>query len=894
MKPTFTRLAPVIAALFISLFFSFSVASQTISEDYQDGKIYLKFNDSEPISFTVNDDNTVDVNSVPVVNKLKDQFTITALSRPFFINNDGKLLRTLLLEIAEIDKTDQVISRLSAEPVLEYAEKVPLDRVYYLPNDSLYTLYNGPQNWNWHLELIQAEQAWDISKGSADIAVGVVDNAVWVDHPDLAGKIIAQRDVVYGTNNANPPPAGNKEAWSHGTHVAGLVGAASDNGIGVASVGYNVSIIAVKASNNSNPTSIAGGYTGIQWAANNGADVINMSWGGPGFSQTNQNTINAIYNMGVVLVAAAGNDNVSAPHYPSAYQNVISIASIDYNDQKSGFSNYSTTVDLSSPGGVASPGPGGVLSTVWSDHTLGNYDAYIGTSMASPVAAGLAALVLSVNPDLTPAQVEQILESSADDISAQNPSYPGMLGAGRINAFRAVSSTPYTPVSAFNTPVNVITPGTAINFESEAAGIPTTWQWTFEGGTPGVSSDTNPQNVLYQNEGTYDVTLTVSNAFGTNTVSYPDYIQVTATPAPYIIMSVSDTLPCIAEAITLTDNSLYQPTSWEWSIEPSGFEFVNGTSASSQNPDVIFLNQGYYSINLTAFNQNGQSSAQLSDAINVRGITPPYSFTFEDGTSEYFVLWDTIKSQSGIHIRAANNSTRGIHFQGDPVPTGWKGSPTGGTPEQVWNENRIFQSEASICGVDARSFTNGVKLELDLKQTYSLGDKYSWFRVLVNGSPIADYSGKVNFNPVTAGSDPWQRLEFDLTPYAGEVFDLTLQGCARFSDKVQGEGDNILIDNVVITGSVPVKMISSESNGISVFPNPATDKINVRVSGITRQSKIEIISSNGNVMYRGYLLPGTEVFEYPTDKLAPGLYLIRVLKNSISEVSTKVLVTGVQ
>lgn len=598
--------------------------------------------------------------------------------------------------------------------------------------------------------------------------------------------------------------------------------------------------------------------------------------------------------MGVVLVAAAGNDNVSTPHYPSAYQNVISIASIDYNDEKSSFSNFSSSVDLSSPGGVASPGPGGVLSTVWSDHNLGNYDAYIGTSMASPVAAGLAALILSVNPDLTPAQVEQILKSSSDDISVQNPSYPNMLGAGRINAFKAVSSTPFTPVAAFTTPVRVITPATAIDFTSEDEGIPTSWQWTFEGGTPGVSSDTNPQNILYQNPGNYDVTLTVSNEFGTNTVTYTDYIQVTVSPAPYIIVSVSDSLPCIAETISLSDSSLYQPTSWEWTIVPSSFEFVNGTSATSQSPDLIFLSQGYYSISLTAFNQNGQSTALFSNAVNVRGITPPYTFTFEDGTSEYFILWDTLKSQSGIHIRGANNSTRGIHFHGDPIPTGWKGTPTGGTPEQAWTENVMFQSEAYICGVDARSFTSGVKLELDLKQTYSLGDKYSWFRLLVNDTPIADYNGQINFNPLTAGSDPWQRVEYDLTPYAGQVFDITLQACARFSDKVQGEGDNILIDNVVLTSSVPVQTISSNNDELTVFPNPASDKINVKVSGITQKSKIEIINPNGIVIYTGDLMPGTEILEYSTESLAPGLYLIRVIKNSILGVSTKVLVKSLK
>jgi len=885
MKTTFTQLFLSL----LSILFAFSVNAQTFSKDYQDGKLYLKYKDTRPVTFSVNSDNSVDINTVPEILRNISGFTVKDLSRPFYINNDGKLLRTLMLEVGEYNQIETLISRLSKEPALEYVEKVPMDYIDLVPNDSLYNLYNGPQNWNWHLDLIQAAEAWDISCGSAAIKVGIVDNAVWTSHPDLADKIVAQRDVVYGTNNANPPAAGNQSDWSHGTHVSGLVGASTNNGIGIASIGYNVSLIAVKAANNSSPNSISGGYQGIQWAANNGADVINLSWGGPGFSQTNQNLINSVYNMGVVLLAAAGNDNVSTPHYPSNYQNVISVASIDYNDQKSDFSNFNSSVDISSPGGICSPGPAGVLSSVWNTTSMGNYEAYIGTSMACPVAAGLAALVLSVNPNLTPAQVEQILESNADDISAQNPTYIGMLGAGRINAFRSVSNTPFAPTAAFSTPVCTIMPGTSIDFTSNSTGIPSTYLWTFQGATPASSTDTNPSNVLYQNPGTYDVTLKVTNSFGTNTLTLPDYITVTATPTPWVLMTVSDSLPCIAEAVTFTDNSLYSPTSWQWDIQPTTFEFVNGTNASSQTPQVLFLNQGYYNITLTATNANGQSSVTYNNAVNVRGVVPAITFDFEDGTSSYFVVTDTTKSQSGIKARAANNSTMGLHFHGDPVPTGWKGSPTSGTPEQAWNENVTFQAEAHLCGVDAREFTDGVKLSLDLRQTYSLGPKYSWFRVLVNGTQIADFNGNLNFNPATAGEDPWQRLQFDLTPYSGEVFDLTLQACNRFSDKAQGEGDNVLIDNIEISGNVSAGQLRTD-NAIAIYPNPAESVFTISSTGITHNSPYEIISSTGHVCISGTITKGSELQSVSTSSLNPGLYLVRVLWNGVSPLTSKIVV----
>lgn len=860
--------------LFLTVTLASSITAQSFDSDYQDGKVYFKYKDSESIKFQVNSDGSVPVSMVPEIQNLLNEFEVKALTRPFDFNNDPKLLRTLEVDIADYNRIDQFISRLSQNSNLEFVEKVPLYKIDYQPNDTLYNLYNGPSNWNWHLDLIQGNLAWDITTGDANIKVAVVDNAVWVDHPDLVGKIVAQYDISTGTSNANPPTSGDADAWSHGTHVSGLVGASSNNNIGVASIGYNVSLMAIKASS-SNPENISGGFPGIQWAANNGADVINMSWGGPGFSQANQNLINAVSSMGVVLIAAAGNENTSSAHYPSGYNNVISVASVDWNDTKSDFSNYSSTVDISAPGGISSPGPSGLLSTTWSDNSLGNYDAYAGTSMASPVVSGVAGLILSVNPELTPAEVEEILETTSDDISEQNPNFLTTLGAGRVNAYQAVLNTPYQPTAVFSTPVEIITPGTSINFVDHSSGIPSTWQWTFQGGTPSSSNVATPTNITYNTPGTYDVSLTVTNEFGSSSVTYNDYIQVVTNPNPYIFASFSDSLPCIAETVQLHDSSLYGPTSWEWVIEPSTFEFVNGSTSTTQNPEVQFLKHGHYNITLSATNVNGLTSKLFENAINVQGIAPNYTLDMEDGNSEYFILWDTIKSQSATDHRAANNSTFGIHFHGDPVPTGWTGSATNGTAEQAWNENRAFQAEAHVCGVDARNLTN-LKLAFDLKQTYSLGPKFSWFRVLVNGNPIASWEGIINYNAQTPGSDQWKRVEYDLTSFAGQVFDITLQGCNRFSDKAQGEGDNVFIDNLEITINVPVKEIVKAEKSILIYPNPSTGNISIDFSNILSGAKIEVVNAQGMIIENTSFTTNGSQYQMDLEGLAPGLYFVKV------------------
>lgn len=862
---------------FMVLIAGFELSAQTVYHDYHDGRIYLKYKDHIAPEFSVRADNTVDINSIPFIAALRNEFSLKELSRPFDLNNDAKLTRTLMLEFNDFEKVDQIISRLNDMPELEYVERVPYDRIYFVPNDTLYTLYNGPQNWNWHLDRIQAELGWDISQGSADIKVAIVDNAVWVDHPDLAGKIVAQRDTYYNTNNANPPSSGDPFEWSHGTHCAGLAAASSNNGIGVASVGFNVSIIAVKCSPNNSPGSLYG-FPGIQWAANNGADVISMSWGGTGYSQTNQNMINTIYNMGIVLLAAAGNENVTSAHYPSAYANVISVASTDENDEKSDFSNYSPTVDICAPGGSSIGGLYGVLSSTFSTATFGNYDLMAGTSMSTPVASGLAGLVLSINPLLTPAQVEAILKSTADDIYTINPTYTGMLGAGRINAYQAALNTPFEPSADFTTSVTTIMPGgSGISFTDLSTGVPSEWAWTFEGANPATSTEQNPFGVRYTTAGSYDVSLTVTNAFGTSTINLPDYITVTATPAPYIIISASDSMPCISSPVVLSDASLYSPVSWEWTITPSSFEIVDGSSLTMQNPEVRFMVPGLYTVNLTAWNANGSSALSMTDFIHAQGAVPFYTLDFEDGTAGYFELWDTLKSQSAVDIYAANESIYGIHFQGDPIPTGWKGGATTGTPAQAWNENRQFQSEAHICGVDATGMGN-VGLDLDLRQTYSLGPRYSWFRVLVNGEQVPSDEGIADFNPVTAGDDPWQRITFDLTPWAGTLFDITLQACNRFSNQLQGEGDNVFIDNISISNTTSVPVIVSQKPVLKVYPNPSNGVFTVSVNNLNGSSEIKVISLLGNVVYSSGKIHTNGLFARNLNltELPAGIYLISV------------------
>ena len=298
------------------------------------------------------------------------------------------------------------------------------------PNDPLFSQ-------QWDLAKMQLAQAWDLATGSG-VVVAVVDTGADASHPDLAGQLVAGYNFV--GNNSN-----TTDDNGHGTHVAGTVAALTNNGLGVAGIAYNAKVMPVKVLDSTGAGSYTAIINGITYAADHGARVINMSLGGYSYSASLQEAVNYAWNRGVVIVAAAGNDNTSSPSYPAACQNVIAVAATDQNDNKASFSNYGAHISVAAPG-VS------ILSTVRG----GSYAAWNGTSMASPHVAGLAALVISQSPSRTNAQVRQIMEQSADDKGTSG--WDKYFGWGRVNAYRALAGSAVpTPTSSGPTPTSTPT-----------------------------------------------------------------------------------------------------------------------------------------------------------------------------------------------------------------------------------------------------------------------------------------------------------------------------------------------------------------------------------------------------------------------------------------------------
>ncbi len=513
---------------------SLPLLSQNVHSDYFDGQVYFKLNEIELAKFQTPNAIDLDINAFPYLNE-EDiaYFGIQKIEQPFYRTSSKVLKSTFQIHFSEASKVYEFIERYTNKEKIDFVEQVELHKLDYIPNDLGNLTGNGNQ---WNLHRINAQGAWDISKGNPNVIVAIVDDAVQVNHVDLSDNVYINTgeipnngidddgngyiddymgyDIATNSSNPNPPQA----SWSHGTHVAGISGAVTDNNIGVASIGFSIKILGIKATTSAQ--FVTAGYPGITYAADAGAHIINMSWGGSGTSATGQNVVNYAHSKGCILVAAAGNDGVSTRFYPAAYENVISVASSASNDTKSNFSNFGTWIDITAPG-----------SQIRSLEPFNRYSVKSGTSMASPLVAGLLGLMKSVNPMLTRDQLISCLYSSADNINQQNQGYIGQLGAGRINAFQALqcvetlSNTPPQPslISDFS---EGVCPGSTVTFSaSSTAGMIQSYGWVFSGGSPSTSTDPNPQ-ITYNNFGTYDVELTLTNSFGSNTVTFPGRVVV--------------------------------------------------------------------------------------------------------------------------------------------------------------------------------------------------------------------------------------------------------------------------------------------------------------------------------------------------------------------------------
>lgn len=458
----------ILHASFIPWFvvFFLGIAGQAAGEravtGYVPGEIIVKFK----ARIAVSEIQGVMMTGIASVDVLNKEFQATEMERIFPQKHDYPLATIYRLQFAQETLKSQVLDSYRNDPNIVWAEPNYIYRITVEPNDPYYSS-------QWYLPKIQAPAAWDLQQGSSTVVIGIIDSGVDTDHPDLASHIWTNSgetpgngkdddangfvddvhgwDFVQMNNDPNPNPDGRDnnnmygpdDGVDHGTHVAGITAAIGNNSAGIAGVSWNCSIMPVRVLDDEGEGTFVDIARGIVYSVDNGADVINFSFGGP-YSIVFNDEIAYAHSHGVTVVAAAGNedqdidkDKVSPACNDNNGNQVICVAATDKNDKKTSFSNYGQTfVDVSAPGLS-------IISTLYYDPPFGfndYYGYYSGTSMSAPVVSGLAALIKSHKPDISNAEIGQLIIEAADNIDAENPGYAGRLGSGRINAFSAISA----------------------------------------------------------------------------------------------------------------------------------------------------------------------------------------------------------------------------------------------------------------------------------------------------------------------------------------------------------------------------------------------------------------------------------------------------------------------
>ncbi|MBN1154382.1 S8 family serine peptidase [candidate division KSB1 bacterium] len=373
------------------------------------------------------------------------------------------LSRIYRMNVADEQDMEQVCSKLRGMSGIEYAEPVYIEKVERIPNDKYY----GVQL---HLPQIMAPEAWDIAIGDTSVIIAIIDTGVDWTHPDLAANIWVNKDeVLDGTDTDGNGFVDDIRGWDyvegvtdfapgedpdvpdndpmdfdgHGTHVSGCATAITDNEEGVASIGWGCTIMPLRCGWQASDR--ISGYLRMDWlaqavvyAANNGAHVLNISTGS---SEAVADAGRYAFNSGMVITKSAGNADNEEADPLELRPFTLSVAAVDDRDYRSSYSSYGDWVKVSAPGGDQNSGRPGIFSTVVTRYAV-PYTTYQGTSMSAPIVAGLAGLIKSYHPDWSNVDIIKQIINTADNIDALNPAYAGKLGAGRINAHRALTEEP--------------------------------------------------------------------------------------------------------------------------------------------------------------------------------------------------------------------------------------------------------------------------------------------------------------------------------------------------------------------------------------------------------------------------------------------------------------------
>jgi len=446
-----------------------------LASKYADGQLIIKIKDGSDITETketVNGEKVTKFKGPDSLEKLHKKYSLKKIER--IINNEytsadengnsvsldfkqkAEQIKNKYPKRAKRTPKDSKIKDLSNIFLLKFDKDTPIEdlindykkdkNIEYVEPNWIFTpddtAPNDPKFGNQYShQKTQAAKAWDIRHDASDIVVAIIGQGIDYNHPDLAANIWSNPYEIPGngidddgngyiddikgwdfySNDNNPAPE-NGEV--HETEVAGVIGSVGNNAVGVSGISWKVKMMPLRM--NYTTENI---ITALTYAYENGADVVNMSFGHYGYDQywdaAIQDLVNLCASGGMVVVATAGNDSTDNKRYPGALENLIGVASTDSSDVRSVFSNWGSWVDVAAPG-----------SSILTTSPGSSYTTASGTSFAAPYVAGLAALVMAQNPDFDSTTIRNVIEYTADKIQTDLP-----IGSGRINAFKALQAT---------------------------------------------------------------------------------------------------------------------------------------------------------------------------------------------------------------------------------------------------------------------------------------------------------------------------------------------------------------------------------------------------------------------------------------------------------------------
>ncbi len=445
-------------------------------------------------------------------------------------------------------------------------------------------------------------------------------------------------------------------------------------------------------------------------------------------------------------------------------------------------------------------------------------------------------------------------------------------------------SPPYhgMPSASFTVDQTLVPAGCAVNFTDQSAGVPTSWQWTFEGSSTPSSTEKNPSNIIYENEGQYTVKLVVINEIGSDSVVMDNYITVSSAVTPIADFDAPIRTFCDDNGIvTFYDSSIYCPIAWEWSFEPATVTFLEGTTSKSRNPVVMFNEVGGYSVTLTASNLNGSSTITKDNYILIGGEFLPFTEYFETGFTslhswdvenpDNFITWD-ITEIGGTF--PGNKAARMNIFQYQAVPG---------------QRDRLISPPFNLTGYGNAymSFQHAYAQKYapisDSLIVYISSDcGTTWSRLLSLGE---NGSGTFATHPLTTEEfvpmavEDWCGGGFgsecntiDLTPWVG------MQNIRIMFESYHYLGNNIFVDNVTVFTTVAVDQLSHPETAVDLYPNPTNGMFTLRVAGISSTIYMKIMNLSGQIIFHEqfHSANGNLSQEISLENLPKGIYLVEV------------------